>query len=294
MSVSPPRPKGPPLNALRAFEAAARLGGFALAAEELGVTPGAVSQHIRTLEDWLGAPLFHRRSQGVILTDLGAATAPALTGAFDALGGAVQQMRARSGQATVHVAALPGVAQLWLSPRLPAIRAALPGIGLSVSAVETPPNLSREPFDLSLFLRDPGELPDAEVLEEDAIFPVCAPDLAARLSAPEDLRDAPLLHDAFWSGDWPFWARGVLGSADGFDRGARYSLYAIALDEARHGAGVLMGHACLVRAALDRGELMAPFGSRAVLPTGRALVLDMAGPHAAPAARAVARALTAG
>ena len=68
MPVSPPRPKGPPLNALRAYEAAARLGGFAAAAEELCVTPGAISQHIKTLEDWAGAPLFLRRSHGVRLT----------------------------------------------------------------------------------------------------------------------------------------------------------------------------------------------------------------------------------
>ena len=70
MSVSPPRPKGPPLNALRAFEAAARLGGFANAADELCVTPGAVSQHIKALEDWIGADLFERRSQGVRLSAL--------------------------------------------------------------------------------------------------------------------------------------------------------------------------------------------------------------------------------
>ena len=64
MSVSPPRPKGPPLNALRAFEAAGRMGGFARAAEELGVTPGAISQHISTLEGWTGTLLFERRSHG--------------------------------------------------------------------------------------------------------------------------------------------------------------------------------------------------------------------------------------
>lgn len=293
MSISPPRPGTPPLNALRAFEAAARLGGFARAAEELGVTPGAVSQHIRTLEDWLGAPLFQRRSQGVVLTDLGAVVAPSLTGAFDAMGAAVQEMRARSGRPMVHIAALPSVAQLWLSPRLPGIRAAHPGIGLSVSAVETPPNLAREPFDLSLFLREVDGVPSGLVLERDRIFPVCAPDMAAGLGQPEDLRGLPLLHDAVWSADWPLWAREVLGHAEGFDAGPRFSLYAIALEEARHGAGVLMGHACLVRGALERGDLVAPFGTEGIR-TGRALVLDRAGPRAAPAADLAARALSVG
>ena len=74
MSVAPPRPKGPHLNALRAFEAAARLGGFRMAAGELGVTPGAIAQHVKALEEWAGAALFERQSQGVVLTALGERT----------------------------------------------------------------------------------------------------------------------------------------------------------------------------------------------------------------------------
>ena len=183
MSVNPPRPKGPPLNALRAFEAAARLGGFANAAEELCVSPGAISQHIKTLEDWLGAPLFTRRSQGVKLSEFGASVAPSLYAAFDAMGEAVHQMRALSAHQTVHIAALPSVAQLWLSPRLPAIRAALPEVSISVSALETPPNLAREMFDLSLFLRAPTGAPHEVILADDLIYPVCTPALAATPAA---------------------------------------------------------------------------------------------------------------
>jgi LysR family glycine cleavage system transcriptional activator len=86
MRVAPTRPKGPPLNALRAFEAAARLGGFAKAAEELSVTPAAVAQQIKSLESWSGAPLFERRSQSVQLTDLGREMFAELKIAFDRLG----------------------------------------------------------------------------------------------------------------------------------------------------------------------------------------------------------------
>ena len=93
MTLVPPRPQPAPLNALRAFEAAYRLGGFAAAAEELSVTPGAVAAHIKSLEAALGAPLFHRRAQGVAPTALADAAASDFSTAFDALGAAMQRLR---------------------------------------------------------------------------------------------------------------------------------------------------------------------------------------------------------
>lgn len=272
MSVSPPRPKGPPLNALRAFEAAARLGGFANAAEELCVTPGAVSQHIRALEDWIGADLFERRSQGVRLTALGAEALPGFATAFDAMGAAVHVLRTAARHGMMHIAALPSVAQLWLSPRLPAVRAALPELSISVSAVEAPPNLARDLFDLSLFIRPPTGVRGERVLARDVILPVCAPEVAARLRSPADLAGETLLHDALWPEDWALWARAMLPGASLPSTGPRYSLYAIALEEARHGAGVLMGHQSLVQSALQDGSLVAPFASP--VPTGKALILE--------------------
>jgi LysR family glycine cleavage system transcriptional activator len=272
MAVAPQRPKGPPLNALRAFEAAARLGGFALAAEELGVTPGAISQHIKTLEDWSGTPLFTRRSPGVRLTRTGADLLPGLTSAFDQLGETVRHLRSTRPRPVVQVATLPSVAQLWLSPRLPALRAAIPGVALSVTALERPPNLTRELFDLSIFLRPLAEVPTGITLATDSIFPVCAPALAVGLKSPADLAHAPLLHDETWAEDWPNWAaaRGV--TLPNASDGPRFSLYALALDAARQGAGVLMGHDCLVSDALTRGELVRPFPDE--VPTGLALILD--------------------
>ncbi|MGR3548017.1 MAG: LysR family transcriptional regulator [Roseovarius sp.] len=288
MSVSPPRPKGPPLNALRAFEAAARLGGFANAAEELCVTPGAISQHIRTLEDWLGAALFERRSQGVRLTALGAEALPGFARAFDAMGAAVHGMRSAARHETLHIAALPSVAQLWLSPRLPAVRAALPDLRVSVSAIETPPNLARDLFDLSLFIRSPTGARGEQVLAQDMILPVCAPEIAARLRNPADLAGETLLHDALWPEDWALWARVMMSDLRLPTDGPRYSLYAIALEEARHGAGVLMGHLSLVNSALEDGSLVAPFA--APVPTGKALVLEH--PAFAPPRADLAQVLT--
>lgn len=271
MPVSPPRPKGPPLNALRAFEAAARLGGFALAAEELSVTPGAVSQHIKALEDWAGTPLFERRSQGVRLTIAGAALAPEFTDAFDRLGAAVRGLQGHGPERSVHIAALPSLAQLWLSPRLPELRRTFPGTRFSVTALERPPNLMREMFDWSLFIEAPTGGTGEHVLETDEVFPVCAPELAACLTKPADLLTHDLLTDESWSGDWALWAAAAGLPASPVPEGHRFSLYALALEEARSGAGILIGHGCLVRDALADGSLVAPFDLR--VPTGRALVL---------------------
>lgn len=257
MPVAPPRPKGPPLNALRAFEAAARLGGFARAAEELSVTPGAITQHIKTLEEWIGAPLFERRSQGVQLTAAGARLRPEFTAAFDRMGEAIHSLREVTETQVIHIAALPSIAQLWLSARLPRLREENPHVQFSVTALEQPPNLLREMFDWSLFL-EPGPVIDGVTLAQDEILPVCAPALAATIKTPDDLAAHSLLIDETWARDWDIWAQ-----AAGWDRptgttSARFSLYALAVEETRNGAGVLMGHKSLVQADIETGRLVAP------------------------------------
>ena len=267
MAVNPPRPRGPSLNALRAFEAAARLGGFSKAAEELSVSPGAIAQHVKTLEDWAGAPLFDRHARGLSLTALGAETLAPLTAAFDRMGKAVQSLRASAQPERVHIAALPAVAQLWLSPRLPAIRAALPDLNLSVTALEIPPNLVREPFDLSIFLDEEG----GEAIENDTLFPVCAPQLATQIETIGDLLPHPCLRDATWTEDWQIWLD--IADPDGHHTptGPVFSLYALALQEAVNGAGVLMAHGPLVRDHLASGALVAPLDP--MVETGQAITL---------------------
>lgn len=263
MAVAPPRPKDLPLTALRAFEAAARLGGFAAAAAELGVTPGAVTAHLKQLEATLGAPLFERNARGVVLTALGARALPAFTEAFDGLGAAVQNLRAEAAPKVVHIATLPAIAQLWLSPRLPELRRLAPEISISITAMETPPNLKRAPYDLSVFYGTTGAL-----LEEDVIFPVCAPRLAERMTGPESLAQETCLSDSSWLGDWALWAAKALPEQPFIPRGPRFSLYALAVEEAAGGAGVLMGHQALVAGHLGRGTLVAPFTHRLTLAAG--------------------------
>lgn len=273
MSVNPARPKGPPLNALRAFEAAARLGGFLAAADELSVTPGAVSQHIKALEGWVGAELFERRAQGVVLTVLGAEVAHDFAAAFDALGEAVRRLRAGTTQRAIAIAALPGVAQLWLAPRMPALRKALPDIEFSISALETRPNLNREMFDICLFLDTPTGRQTETVLAQDWLRPVCAPAVAARLNTTADLADETWIHDATWAGDWARWMR---DAAPGMPvkTGPVHSLYSLAVAEAENGAGVLMGHDTLVSGHIARGTLVAPL-ARSV-PSGLSFCMETA------------------
>ena len=262
MPVAPPPLTRLPLNALRAFEAAARTGAFTLAAAELGVTPGAVTAHVKALEERLGAPLFERQARGVRLTALGLAAVEELTGAFDALAGAEARLRALALPQEVHIATLPAIAQLWLSPRLPALRAAAPEISVSITALEAPPNLKRSLHDLSLFPADRG----GRLVARDELFPVCAPGLAARMAKVEDLGSVPCLSDTAWDRDWAVWLQAV--GAELAVRGPVFSLYALAVEEAVNGAGVLMGHGPLVAGHLERGALIAPFRQRVTLPAG--------------------------
>lgn len=266
MAVDPPRPKAMPLKALRAFEAAARHESFVLAGEELLVTPGAIAQQIKLLEEWAGCRLFERKAQGVRLSDVGRAALPSLTAAFDALGVSAQELRRAGMPGSIRIAALPSVAQLWLSPRLPALRAHFPELLISVTALERPPNLQRESFDLALFfLNEVPEGAECSVLAEDRLFPVCTPELAQKLKQRAEPSHDVLLHDETWREDWPEWLRAARAhsgrhrhTSDGH-AGPLFSLYSLAVQAAIDGAGLLIGHQPLVESALARGRLVQAF-----------------------------------
>lgn len=271
MSVLPNRPKGPPLNALRAFEAAARLQSFVAAGEELGVTPGAVSQHIKVVEVWAQVTLFRRQAQGVSLTAEGRDVAKAFTRAFDAMAEATQNLRNLCPTIEIHIAALPSVAQLWLPPRLGRLRAKRPDLKISVTAMETPPRLARDLFDLALFIDTPTGSPEERVLADDVLFPVCAPALLESHA----FTDTPLLHDQTWSEDWRLWSEGTGTNVGDPTLGPRYSLYGLAVEEAKSSAGLLMAHGFLIDPAIAVGALCRV--SEKGIATGKALVMTL--PH---------------
>jgi len=119
--------------------------------------------------------LFERQAKGTELTSLGEIALPAFSLAFDHLGEAVNTLRSSATPNQFRIVALPSVAQLWVSPRLPALRAAVPELNVSVTAMEQPPNLMREPFDLSIFCRTDTADADTLTICQDEIFPVCLP-----------------------------------------------------------------------------------------------------------------------
>ena len=274
MAIVRPRSNGPNLNALRAFEAAARHQSFVAAAEELHVTPGAISQHVKTLEAWAETKLFDRHAHGVTLTDAGQTLLPNFVTAFDGLDSAIRALRSLQPVAKVHIATFPSIAQLWLPERLNAVRSQVSSIQTSVTTLEAPPNLRRELFDIAIFIREPSGSETEIILADDLIYPVCAPSIAARLNSPEDLKSVPLLYDKLWENDWTTWSQATdVDLSQDFD-GPRYSLYSLALEEAKAGAGVLIGHDCLIGEAVKSGKLVPLFDMP--VSTGRVLAIETA------------------
>ncbi|MBN8290861.1 LysR family transcriptional regulator [Rhodobacter sp. NTK016B] len=253
MAAQSPRPKSPPLTALRAFEAAGRLGGFTPAARELGVTPAAVTAHLKTLEGALGVQLFDRRHKGVALTELGARVLPDFTHAFRQLDAAVQHLRREAIPGLVRIATTADLAQLWLSPRLPGLRAqGLQVVPVPVSGPEEARNLA----DLALFPA-PGPGHPAPLVAVAA--PGFAPASLAALDPDRTLvLDGPL-------GDWSLWATAA-GLSDFQPRGPVHGSAALALEEAANGAGVLVIARPLAEAALRQGRVTTLFGVEAASP----------------------------
>jgi DNA-binding transcriptional LysR family regulator len=253
MAAQPPRSKMPPLTALRAFEAAGRLGGFAPAALELGVTPGAVTAHLKTLETALGVTLFERHHRGVTLTDLGARVLPDFTQAFGALADAVQRLEAEATPGLVRIATTPDLAQLWLSPRLPALRRA--GLQVVPVPVETP-EAAAGVADLALFF-EAIEGPSAPLIA------VAAP--AFPVPSMRGLNPAECVILAGTLGDWTRFSDQIA------PRGPVLRQASLALEEAANGAGVLVIAQPLAEAAIRAGRVVQVLG--AGVPSGHVLRL---------------------
>jgi LysR family glycine cleavage system transcriptional activator len=244
------------LNALRAFEASARLGGFARAANELKVTPGAIAAQVKALENEYGAALFERHAKGVRLTALGESMKEQFIEAFDAVEEAARTLRRLSAPQRVHIVTSPALAELWIGPRLPRLTEILAPIEISVTAVDEPPNLKRSPFDLCLFYTERLER-GQRMLAVEEVLPVCVPSLASQIKHPDDLTNVRCIADVGWS-DWEIWTRSVMPGHKFVARGPGFSLYSIAVQQALLAAGVLIGRRSLIQRYLDSGELVAP------------------------------------
>ena len=256
----------PPLNALRAFEAAARHLNFSRAADELSVTPGAVSQQIQNLEDYVGAALFKRTPKGLLLTDAAQTALPALREAFDRLAEAASLLTAAVDGRRLTLTAPPSFAANWLVPRLGAFEQAHPQVDVWLSAGIELVDLTAGEVDVAIRYGS-GRYPGLEVrrLLGETVLPAISPQLLEEspLDAPEDLKNHVLLHDGSPDlddscPDWPMWlaARGVRG-VDGH-RGPRFNQSSLVIEAAANGRGVALAKRTLALADLEAGRLVAP------------------------------------
>ena len=253
----------PPLNALRLFEAAGRHLSFRQAAEELNLTPSAVSHGIQSLEDWLGAELFNRQGRGLTLTAAGTQFLPAVRDALATIARGVDRIRGPA-QCRLALSIVPTFATRWLLPRLPAFHRRHPEIHLSLDTSTRVTEFPDDRIDLAIRRGDgawPGAL--AQHLCGEIIFPVCSPGLVARedgVCEPADLARATLLHVTSVSEDWAEWlATAGIGGVE-LSAGLRFDTVQMALDAAVQGLGVALGRRPLVDADIREGRLVKPFG----------------------------------
>ena len=189
----------PPLNALRAFEAAARLGGFNAAGTELNVSANAVGRLVKLLEDSLGLPLFRRMARGVVLTDAGARYLAGVSALLDQLAEATTDLQRREKSRLLKVSAAPSLVSRWLIPRLCRLTERHPDLDVRLTATVARADFTREDIDVAIRVGTGCyEGMRSDFLMHSDFFPVCAPQLlqqAPPLRHPADLADHVLLHD---------------------------------------------------------------------------------------------------
>lgn len=278
-------PRLPPLNALRAFEAAARHLSFARAAEELHVTPAAISHQIKALEEFAGLKLFSRRNRAIELTDAARACLPKLREGFERLGEAADRLRTHEGGATLAVSVAPSLATKWLMPRLHRFVTAHPDVDVRVSASTRLIDVRRtriagsteqigprlDEADISVRFGT-GDYPGYSVTKLFAVSvaPMCRPDLARgepALRVPEDLRGHVLIQDdtVYFEGAisaWDLWLKAAGVRDLETSRGPRFSHASLALEAAADGLGVALAPTVLAKSDLAAGRLVMPFELR--------------------------------
>lgn len=256
----------PPLSALRAFEAAARHNSFKQAAQELAVTPTAISHQVRALEDYTGLTLFERRTRKVVLTDAGAQLYPVLRNGFDSFAEVLDRLTRRRNRAHVTISATIAFTARWLIPRVSAFRAQHPRIDLQLQASDDVVDLAATGVDIAIRYGN-GPYPGFDVtpLLADSFAPVLNPILG--ITAPTNLMDWPLITFEWRkrSPNTPTWSRwfAAAGIAEPDEAPRlRFSEESHAIQAAVAGQGVALVSLPLVKDELEAGQLIQPFGPK--------------------------------
>ena len=256
----------PPLDTLRAFEAAARSGSFSAAATSLNLTHGAISRRIARLEGWLGLRVFERQARGIALTPEGQRLYQRTQEAFALIADTSDRWSEPRGPAVVRINAMPSVSSLWLMPRVARFEAGDPPLRIILLIDQRTVDLADQAVDLAVRCGR-GGLPGriSAQLFEEWCFPIAAPDLAKRIGAgaPERLLAAPLIHDSDASG-WRAWfaAHGLDYRPRPQDR--RFEDYNLVLDAAACGLGIALARPPLAQMPIQSGRLV-PVDERTVL-----------------------------
>ncbi|MFA8440928.1 transcriptional regulator GcvA [Yoonia sp.] len=254
----------PPLTALRAFEAAARHMSFAKAADELNVTPAALSYQIKALEADLGQPVFRRLNRAVELTEAGRCLAPGATDAFTTLSAAWRSTKRLTDNGVLTVTAGPAFTSKWLAPRMYEFAQAHKEIELRFLATLRIIDFDRDEVDVAIRF---GLGHDKEVysrpLIDEWMTPMMTPEMAQEIDRPGKLAKATLIHDdsiSFFKVPmgWDAWCQAARVDVD-TSHGPRFSQADHAIDAAIAGAGVVLGRVSLATRALEAGRLVAPF-----------------------------------
>jgi LysR family glycine cleavage system transcriptional activator len=258
-----PMPALPPLNALRAFEAAARHLSMKEAAAELAVTPGAVSQLVRGLEQRLGTTLFRRGNRSLVLTEAGQSYFAPIRHAFRQIGEATRRLQATPHAGILTVSAPPAFAISWLVPRLGGFRARHADIELNITTTRNLANFGADSIDAAIrhgLGRYPGLRCDR--IATIAMIPVCSPRFLVLLSRerprrPADLLGLALLHDADRQ-DWTLWfqAQGVADYSNAASSGISFDDQTLLIRAAASHQGIALVTETLARPELDQGSLV--------------------------------------
>lgn len=286
-----------PLNALRAFEAAARCLSFQAAAAQLFVTPAAVSHQVKHLEDYLGVKLFHRGHRAIELTAEGATLAASLGELFGQLDLALDRATAPT-TANLRVSTMESFAAKWLASRLHRFHHERPDLKLRIETGNERTDFARDGIDVAIRYGPGGYTGvHAERLMDAPVFPVCAPslmgDASKPLAIPGDLRRHTLLHDDSAAGragvpDWAAWLQAASAGDVDADRGPVFASIYLAQEAAIAGHGVALGVGPLVQDDLDRSRLIKPFAH--ALPNAYAFwIVHRPGADAGPAVGAFCR-----
>ena len=253
----------PPLNALRAFEAAARHASFNAAADELFVTPSAVSHQIKSLEQFLDQKLFQRGKRGVELTSSGEKYLTPIRRALDEIDSATRQLLNDPNIGTVTLSVAPAFLTRWLMPRLISFQEQHPDVELRLSA--SMGNIDFDHSDIDLAVRfGRGKWPDMSIdfLLGMSVVPVCSPGLLHGknpLLTPDDMRHHTLIHVSTRMDEWRTWLRSAGIDSKGFGKDLRFSSTSLATGAAIEGLGIALADRSLVNKELKRGDLLIPF-----------------------------------